>query len=126
MKEAARLENCTVMSRPSSWRMREAYTQASSEDDILKDIKLRHAAGALTGEGNSAGRQPLMAMRRQGGGVPFGFSHKRSSMPGSSKSVHDPILQMGDLVIQQGGNRLDIQRRVQPPSQSSPCMYSCS
>lgn len=85
MKEAARPEACTVMSRPSSWRMREAYTQASSEDDILKDIKLRQAAGALTGEENSAGRQPLMAMRRRVSGVPSGFSHKRSYSPGSSE-----------------------------------------
>ena len=49
--------------------MREAYTQASSEDDILKDIKLRQAAGALTGEGKTAGGSLVAIVRQRSYGV---------------------------------------------------------
>ena len=61
------------MSKPSSWRMREAYTQANSEVDILKDIKLRHSCRSTNRlKELKAGRQLVAACGGSGlSGVPF-------------------------------------------------------
>ena len=61
------------MSKPSSWRMRDAYTQASSEVDILKDIKLRHSCRSTNRlKRQEAARQLVAACGGSGlSGVPF-------------------------------------------------------